>query len=110
MQGTELQAGDRLPRLLGYEADRSFGNAQADITILAQSAYMFEDRPHLAHMASYSLPTGTTVFATGTIQWSWGLDDFNAPHLRKSSLNPHAQQITRNVLHHFRRSPALQDR
>jgi hypothetical protein len=110
MQGTELQAGDRLPRLLGYEADRSFGNAPADTTILAQSAYMFEDRPHLAHMASYSLPTGTTVFATGTIQWSWGLDDFNAPHLRKSSLNPHAQQITRNVLHHFRRSPALQDR
>jgi hypothetical protein len=110
MQGTSLQVGDRLPRLLGYEADRSFGGAPANMGILAESPYMFEGQPHLAHMTSYSLPTGATVFATGTIQWSWGLDDFNVPNLRKSCLNSHAQQITRNVLAHFRRSPSAQDR
>jgi len=110
MQGTSLQVGDRLPRLLGYEADRSFGGAPANMGILAESPYMFEGQPHLAHMTSYSLPTGATVFATGTIQWSWGLDDFNVPDLRKSCLNSHAQQITRNVLAHFQRSPSAQDR
>jgi hypothetical protein len=57
-------------------------------------------------MASYSLADGTTVFAAGTIQWSWGLDDFNAPDLRQSALSPQAQQITRNVLARFKRTPA----
>lgn len=102
MAGTGLRPGDRLPRLLGYEADRAFGSAPPGTTILAESPYTFEGRPHLAHMAIYTLPNGATVFAAGTIQWSWGLDDFNVPNLRKSSLNPNVQQITRNVLARFR--------
>ena len=102
MYGTGLRAGERLPRLLGYEADRVFAHAPPDITILAESSYIFEGQPHVAHMTSYSLPNGATVSAAGTIQWSWGLDDFNVPALRKSSLNPNVQQITRNVLAHFR--------
>ncbi|HJR77449.1 MAG TPA: N,N-dimethylformamidase beta subunit family domain-containing protein [Nitrospiraceae bacterium] len=105
MAGTGLRAGDRLARLLGYEADRSSGNGPHGTAILAQSPYQFEGQPHLAHMASYSLSNGATVFAAGTIQWSWGLDDFNAPDLRQSSLNPQAQQITRNVLAWFTRGP-----
>ena len=56
-------------------------------------------------MTAYSLSNGATVFAAGTIQWSWGLDNFNAPELRVSSLNPTAQQITRNVLARFRGGP-----
>jgi hypothetical protein len=102
MAGTGLRPGDRLPRLLGYEADRVFGSPPPGATILAESPYMFEGRPHRAHMTVYALPTGATVFAAGTIQWSWGLDDFNVPTLRKSSLNPNVQQITRNVLARFR--------
>lgn len=102
MAGTGLRPGDRLPRLLGYEADRVFGSPPPGATILAESPYMFEGRPHRAHMTVYALPTGATVFAAGTIQWSWGLDDFNVPNLRKSSLNPNVQQITRNVLARFR--------
>ena len=103
MVGANLVLGDRLPRLLGYEADRVFGNAPPGTTILAESPYRFEGQPHLAHMTAYTLPNEATVFAAGTIQWSWGLDDFNAPELRRSSLNPSVQQITRNVLARFRR-------
>lgn len=106
MAGTDLHNGDRLPRLLGYEADRAFGNAPPDTTILAESPYQFEGQTHLANMAIYTLANGATVFAAGTIQWSWGLDDFNAPELRVSSLNPSVQQITRNVLEQFRRGLA----
>jgi hypothetical protein len=106
MAGTELRIGDRLPRLLGYEADRIFGNAPPGTAILAESSYMFENQPHVAHMTSYTLPSGTTVFAAGTIQWSWGLDDFNVPTLRKSSVNQNVQQITRNVLARFRQGSA----
>lgn len=102
MSGTDLEMGDRLPRLLGYEADRTFENAPPGTTILAQSPYQFEGQAHLAHMTTYTHSNGATVFAAGTIQWSWGLDDFNAPDLRVSSLNSSVQQITRNVLARFR--------
>jgi hypothetical protein len=32
------------------------------------------------------------------MQWSWGLDDYNAPQLRPRVLNSNAQAIARNVL------------
>ena len=43
-------------------------------------------------------PSGSMVFATGSMQWSWGLDDYNAPDIRSSRLSEAAQQITTNVL------------
>ena len=52
----------------------------------------------MANMSSYSTAQGVEVFAIGSIQWSWALDDFNVPGLRASRLNDAAQQITRNVL------------
>ncbi len=58
MIGTALRPGDRLPRLLGYEADRVFGSAPPGTTILAESPYTFEGHPHLAHMTIYTSLTG----------------------------------------------------
>jgi hypothetical protein len=52
-------------------------------------------------MTVYGAPSGATVFATGSMQWSWGLDDYGVPDVRPSYLNPAAQQITRNVLARF---------
>jgi hypothetical protein len=49
-------------------------------------------------MTLYQASSGAWVFAAGTMQWSWGLDDYNAPGLRASRLSPAAQQITRNIL------------
>ena len=62
----------------------------------------------VANMTAYVAPSGAEVFATGSVQWSWGLDDFNAPRLRPSRLSPAAAQITHNVLKRFgaRRYPA----
>jgi hypothetical protein len=96
--GTGLQALDRLPGLLGYEVDRVFGVGPKPTTIIAHSQYTVDGQVHYADMAFYEWLSGATVVATGSMQWSWGLDDFNAPVLRTSRLNPTAQQITRNVL------------
>ena len=49
-------------------------------------------------MTLYTADSGATVFATGSMQWLWGLDDYNAPKLRPSVVNEGAQQLTRNVL------------
>ena len=98
MSGTGLRGGDRLPGLLGYEVDRVFDHAPAGTQIIAHSPIPYTGDTRYSDMVSYTLPNGVTVFATGSIQWSWGLDDFNVPGLRSSRLNSAAQQVTRNVL------------
>ena len=45
-------------------------------------------------MTLYETLSGARVFATGTIQWSWGLDDYNAPSLRTARSSEAAQQMT----------------
>lgn len=102
--GTGLGAGDALPGLLGYEVDCVQGCGPAGVQIVAASPWAAIDgsgRRGMSHMSVYPAPSGALVFAAGTIQWAWGLDDFNAPGLRSSRTSDAAQQITRNVLHHM---------
>jgi hypothetical protein len=106
-EGTGLAAGDTLPGLLGYEVDRVHDEALAaerGLTILCASPWRKMKQPDatgIAHMATYTAASGADVFATGTIQWAWGLDDFNVPALRASRRLPAAERITANVLRRF---------
>ena len=95
---TGLVNGSRLPGLLGYEVDKMFGASPSTTTVIASSPFVKGTATDVSQMVSYTAPSGATVFATGSIQWSWGLDDYNAPALRPSRLNAAAQQMTRNVL------------
>lgn len=88
----------KLTGLLGYEVDRMFGNAPKNTIRLAHSPYRHSGRTKYSDMTIYTAPSGAQVFATGTIQWSWGLDDYNAPQLRPSLLNDDAQAMTKNIL------------
>ncbi|MFQ4143010.1 N,N-dimethylformamidase beta subunit family domain-containing protein [Chlorogloeopsis sp. ULAP02] len=88
----------RLVGLLGYEVDRMFGNAPVNTIRVAHSPYRYGRRIRYADITVYTTNSGATVFATGSIQWSWGLDDYNVPKLRPSVLNNDAQVITGNVL------------
>ena len=99
---TGLRSGDRLLGLLGYEVDRIFGGGPPGVELLARSPYTRTDRPESGYsdMTVYRAAGGAQVFATGSIQWSWGLDAFNDGR-RPSLENPAAQQITRNVLNRF---------
>jgi len=101
---TGLDLGATLPGLLGYEVDCIHSHAPATIQILAESPWVALNDTSLrgvAHMSIYTAASGAIVFATGSIQWAWGLDDYNTPLLRPSRLNSAAQQITRNVLERF---------
>lgn len=105
--GTGLAAGDRLPGLLGYEVDCVHDRAAAaarGLQILAESPWVSLKDPAergVAHMSLYTAPGGALVFATGSMQWAWGLDDFNAPALRPALRHPAAEQVLRNVLARF---------
>ena len=101
---TGLVNGSQLKGLLGYEVDGVSGNGPEGLRVLAASPAKNLNDPSwvgVANMATYVAPSGAQVFATGSIQWSWGLDDFNAPRLRTSRLSPAAAQITHNVLERF---------
>jgi hypothetical protein len=96
---TGLKPGHRLRGLLGYEVDSVHGiRSPRDLVVLAHSPFTNEDGiSGYSDMTIYTAPSGAIVFAAGTIQWSWGLDDFNAEARGERRSNA-AQQITRNVL------------
>jgi hypothetical protein len=97
---TGLKDGSVLPGLLGYEADRIFTPGPANLVTLATSPVPGSSFP--SHMTIYKTAYRSSVFAVGTIQWSWGVDDYNAV-ARGVKVSPAAQQITRNVLNAFER-------
>jgi PKD repeat protein len=101
-----LVNGSHLPGLLGYEVDRMFGSAPSSTTVVASSPFLHNGANEISQMVSYVAPSGATVFATGSIQWAWGLDDYNVPGLRPSRLSGAAQQMTRNVLARIAGAPA----
>jgi len=100
-RGTGLRSFDHLTGLLGYEVDRIFGRGENPVTVIARSPYIIGDRESYSDMVFYEMPNGAIVFATGSMQWSWGLDDFNGPTPRTARLSTPAQQMTRNVLARF---------
>ncbi|SNS96268.1 hypothetical protein SAMN06265795_11088 [Noviherbaspirillum humi] len=95
---TGLQAGSVLKGLLGYEVDRVDASSPAGITVIAASPYMVGTERRYANMTYYTHGSGAGVFATGSMQWNWGLDDFGE---RADRVNPAVQQMTRNVLNRF---------
>ncbi len=102
--GTGLVNCSKLPGLLGYEVDCVHASSPDNLAILALSPWSKlndSEQKGTANMTLYETDKGVLVFAAGTIQWSWALDDFNVPTLRASRNNPAAQQLTRNVLQRF---------
>lgn len=96
--GVDLPSDHRLPGLLGYEIDQAFPDGPAGLVILAHSPYPRDGQVLYGDMTFYQALSGARVFAAGTIQWSWGLDDYNAPALRTARSSEAAQRITVNVL------------
>lgn len=122
-EGTGLANGERLIGLVGYEADRLGSSTPSGLTVLGDSPTCPDicrsrgssascgpvTRPcdcgrnaeGASHMTIYETDKGAKVFATGTIQWAWGLDDYESPQDSTphcSRVQAPVQQITRNVL------------
>ena len=102
--GTDLRPGDRLKGLLGYEVDRATSDSPANLQVIMRSPYNPLSIPdkvnetRYAHLSYYTHANGAGVFASGSMQWTWGLDAW-APHPNRA--NENAQTITRNVLDRF---------
>lgn len=94
---TGLRQGSHLRGLLGYEVDGHNPSSPPGTRVVARSSL-----PQAAGTVTlYTAPSGAMVFSTGSMQWSWGLDDYNAPELHTSVVSSAAQQMTRNILARF---------
>lgn len=93
--------------LLGYEADRIFNisnYANRTWSKVAESQFVGPNITTLSHAVYYRMTTsGARVFAAGTIQWAWGLDEFGAnamhgPVWHANHYNPDVEVVTKNIL------------
>src|SRR2546430_1146607 len=100
-EGTGFKDGDVVPGIVGYEMDHFWPDAPApnssDRTLLSHSPFT-DDGGHAdyANSSIYQAPSGAWVFATGTMSWSWGLDN-----LYHNLADARIQRTTANVLAAF---------
>ncbi|MHB8626247.1 MAG: N,N-dimethylformamidase beta subunit family domain-containing protein [Aggregatilineales bacterium] len=111
---TSARIGDQL---VGWEWDAvvNNGHTPAGLEILASSpvfGFLLQDDGNAANGAlgtataqvtRYKTPSGTIVFSTGTILWSWGL---GAQGIAVTDVDPIIQQVTYNVLADMHVQPA----
>jgi hypothetical protein len=108
--GTGLRAGDRLVGLLGYEVDAIYGGGPPRLQRLAHSPFIDQGangRIRYADMTIYTAASGALVFATGSMQWNWGLDGYNAPQWHPTRTSSAAQRITRTILNRMLETRAV---
>ena len=92
--GTGLQTGDTIPFLIGYEGDGRSDNGfePAGLQVAAQIPVVSVDGTvEVASTVSYRATSGALVFATGSIEWSWGLG-------YPGVADPRVERMTANVL------------
>lgn len=93
---TGLSNGSVLSGMQGYEVDWEQGDQPANTVVVAHSPV--SGTSFSSDTTVYTATSGATVFATGSIQWSWGLDNWGAPSQHGFLENPAAKEVTRNVL------------
>jgi fibronectin type 3 domain-containing protein len=96
--GTGLANGSAFPGLLGYETNAVFDNGHSPqgLRTLADSYDLWGG----SQLTTYTAPSRSITFATGSMQWNWGLDDYGNP-CGAPCVSAAAQQVARNVLARF---------
>ena len=97
--GTGVSNATHFTGLLGYEIEAASDNgfSPPQLRKIAESPDPWSG----AHMATYTTAAGAIVFATGSMQWNWGLDNFSYRNLENAAV----KQATRNVLARFAAAP-----
>ena len=93
--GTGLAAGDTIRGIVGMESDAMQPTSPLGANLIAQSP-ITSGPP--SDMVSYTAPSGSTVISVDSMQWSWGLDDFDVSGTRPAFASETVRQVTRNIL------------
>jgi hypothetical protein len=99
--GTGWTDGTLVPGLVGYEYDHYWGDATTPpgTIVLSNSPVINGEtgKPDTANSTLYTAPSGARVFAAGTIQWGYGLDNYGGT----TFVNAGVQRVTQNILANF---------
>jgi hypothetical protein len=105
--GTGFRDGDTVPGLVWYEADRLMSEDPPPVavsgthTLLSHSPYTDSHNQQDYQNASiYQAPSGAWVFASGTMGWGWGLDNYY-PEGETNFVDGRIQRATANILGRF---------
>ncbi len=111
--GTGMRDGDRIVNLVGQEYDTFYPQlAPPDTLVLARSPVrpncVDPLTPALHTATMYVAPSGATVFAAGTFQWSWALDSFGSRTYVgiRTPLDRRVSIMTANLLNRLGDGPA----
>ncbi len=97
--GANLNNGDHLTGLLGYEVDRIWKHSPEGIHLIARSPYQHYGETRYSDMTIYTARSGAKVVALGTMQWNWGLSNVLIGGL-SYECDP-AKVATNNILQRF---------
>ena len=89
-----------IPGIVGYEFDHydpAFAPPGVTVNVLSDSPVQGNTGPGHANSTVYTATSGARVFAAGTIEWSWGLDNFG----NRTYANAGIQQATANIFYNF---------
>ena len=108
--GTGMTASSQINGLVGYEVDKQHTEyplpANLSYTLLSSSPYFDANGQTVqSNSVIYQAPSGAWVFGSGTLSWSWGLDDSGYGG-EFAVVDPRVQKITQNVMTKFGATPA----
>ncbi len=113
--GTGLREGDLLRNLVGQEYDTFYPDLAPPGTMLLASSPVMPNcidptTPRIHTATLYTAPSGATVFAAGTMQWSWALDSFGVRSYAgiRTPLDKRVGIMTANLFNRLGDGPARQ--
>jgi uncharacterized membrane protein len=104
--GTGFKNNDTITGLVGYEADRFFSQFPAPnsvsgtYTLLSHSPFTANGGSDYSNASVYQATSGAWVFASGTMNWTKGLDSYDTGG-GPSLVDARIQQATTNILSQF---------
>ena len=102
----ECGSGDRLPNLVGPEADRVYPDRRTPrpLEVLSNTAYDCRGTTTTSQSVYYTTPSGSGVFAAGTLRWGCAMIDRCERPLGERP-REFTRQVTANVLRQFTLGP-----
>jgi hypothetical protein len=104
--GSGITPQDSFPGIVGYEYDHQAATDRRPpgVQIVGSSPVNGFLGSDTSVSAVYVAPSGATVFAAGTVGWSWGLDDFGHEG-RGAFADDKLRQVTKNILNRLAAPP-----
>lgn len=101
-ENTGFRNGDQIPGIVGYETDQIYPSSPTNVHRVAHTEFADKKKKFAADTVYYEANSGAVVFATGSMQWNWALDQLgeDIPYHSNRS-NAGIMQATRNVLKKF---------